>query len=84
VKSNAVAAVDGDTDGEADDLTKNRVELRRSDRAAQPVEAGEQAGDAAVAAARLGTRPRSAAMPSSTARLPAGASSVIKMASCMM
>src|SRR5580693_4814027 len=44
VKGDAVPVVDGDADGEAGDLAKNRVELRRRDRAAQPVETGEQGG----------------------------------------
>jgi hypothetical protein len=40
VKGDAVAVADG----EAGDLAENRVELRRGDRPAQPVETGEQGG----------------------------------------
>ena len=70
VERHAIGVVDSDTDGDAGDLSVHgRGNVGVGDRAAEGVERREQSGAGpAETAARLGTKPRSAAIASRTGR----------------
>ena len=68
VERHAVGVVDGDSDGDAGDLAVDRRERRVATARRSASKAASSVGLAAVTAARLGTKPMSAAMPSSSGR----------------